>query len=80
MVRKRELTQFGKEVKLELLLRNQPQVWLIDQLKQCSGMYVDNSTLYKVFSGQIKNSSLEGYIRDILDLPAPKSMPTENQQ
>ncbi len=67
-MRKRELTEFGKEIKVELIIRNQPQEWLIDQLKHCSGMYVDSSILYKIMTGQVAKSKLHEYIREILEI------------
>lgn len=67
-MRKRELTEFGKEIKLELMIRNQSQEWLIDQLKHYSGMYVDSSILYKIMTGQVAKSKLHEYIREILEI------------
>lgn len=72
-MRKRELTEFGKDVKLELICRNETQEWLIQQLKEHTDMYVDSSILYKIMTGQVNSPALKGHIRAILDMPVKAS-------
>lgn len=72
-MRKRELTEFGKEVKFELMCRNEPQEWLIGKIREQTDMYVDSSIMYKVLTGQVNSPALEGHIRAILDMPVKAS-------
>ena len=72
-MRKRELTEFGKEVKFELMCRNETQTWLIQRLRENTDMYVDSSILYKVMTGQVNSRALESNIRAVLNLPTKAS-------
>lgn len=67
-MRKRELTEFGKEIKLELVLRNETQEWLIQKMREETDMYVDSSILYKIMTGQVNSPALEHCIREVLCL------------
>lgn len=69
-MRKNELTEFGKEVKLELLLRGETQEWLAQQVKARSGKYVDSAYIYKILSGERNAPEIKAHIREVLDLPA----------
>lgn len=71
-MRKNELTEFGKEVKLELLLRGETQEWLARQVKDRSGKYVDSAYIYKILSGERNAPEIKAHIRAVLDLPAPQ--------
>ncbi|TQI68968.1 XRE family transcriptional regulator [Clostridium sp. KNHs216] len=65
---KRALTPFGMEVKTKLLSIGQTQEWLIAQAKECTGMYVDSSNLYKLMTGQLHSKRLENAVRDVLKI------------
>ena len=65
---KRELTKFGKEAKMQLILINQTQEWLIQQVRKRTDMYVDSSILYKVFTGQVNSTALKKHIRVVLGM------------
>lgn len=67
-MRKRELTEFGKEIKLELMMRNQTQEWLIQQVRERSGMYVDSSILYKIMVGERNSPKIKQHIREVLGM------------
>lgn len=66
---KRTLTAFGLAVKTKLLELGQPQEWLIRACRERTGMYVDNSTMYKLLTGQLDSQRLKAAIREILELP-----------
>lgn len=66
---KRPLTPLGIEIKTKLLAISEPQNWLIEQVKEKTGMYVDSSNLYKLMTGQLHSKRLESAIRDILEIP-----------
>ncbi len=69
-MRKRNLTEFGKEIKVELIIRNQSQTWLIEQVRQRTDQYIDTSNLYKLMTGQINNSGLTEVIAHVLGIKA----------
>lgn len=65
---KRSLTEFGKEVKLELLIKNQSQKWLIEQCRKNTGMYVDSGLMNRLLTGQRNSPKLEAAIKAILEI------------
>lgn len=64
-----QLTVFGKEVKKRLVDMDQRQVWLIDQVREKTGLYFDDSYLGKILSGRLSTPKIVQAIREILDLP-----------
>lgn len=70
-MKKRPLTEFGKEIKLELVLQNKTQDWLIQTIRQQTDRYVDTSILYKIMTGQVHSSGLEYEIRKALSMTIP---------
>ena len=39
---------FGMAIKSKLLEMNQTQTWLIEEVKKCTGLYVDSSLMFKI--------------------------------
>lgn len=66
---KHSLTAFGISVKTKLIKDSQTQEWLISQCRKKTGMYIDSSVMYKMFTGQRKNAKIQSAICEILDLP-----------
>lgn len=64
-----QLTAFGKDVKKKLVDIDKPQVWLIEQVKKNTGLYFDDSYLWKILAGQIATPKIVHAICKILDLP-----------
>lgn len=64
-----QLTAFGKDIGKRLIDLERPQVWLIDQVRQRTGLYFDDSYLYKIKTGQLSTPKIVQAIREILDLP-----------
>lgn len=64
-----QLTAFGKDVKKKLVDIDKPQVWLIEQVKKSTGLYFDDSYLWKILAGQIATPKIVHAICEILDLP-----------
>lgn len=62
------LTDFGKQIKKRLIDLDKNQVWLIGQVREMTGLYFDNSYLYKIQTGQISTPSIVGTIRQILSI------------
>ena len=64
-----QLTAFGKDIGKRLIDLEHTQVWLIDRVRERTGLYFDDSYLYKIKTGQLSTPKIVQAIRDILDLP-----------
>lgn len=64
-----QVTEFGKEVKKKLVEANQQQAWLIERIREQTGLYVDSSYLYKILTGRCSTPKIVQANREILDLP-----------
>lgn len=62
-------TAFGKDIEKRLIDLERTQGWLIEQVRQMTGLYFDYSYIYKIKTGQLSNPKIVQAIRDILDLP-----------
>ena len=63
------VSEFGKQIKIRLVELDKNQTWLIEQVKQQTGLYCDSSYIYKIMTGKIATPSIVQAIREILDLP-----------
>lgn len=63
------MTEFGKEIGKRLIDLEKPQTWLIEQVRLRTGLYFDNSYLYKIKTGELATPKIVRAIREILDLP-----------
>ena len=59
-------SDFGKAVKIRLVQMEQSQNWLIEQVKEKTGLYFDSSYLYKVMAGKANTPSIVTAIKEIL--------------
>jgi hypothetical protein len=64
-----QFTVFGKKIKKRLIDIERPQNWLIEQVKEKTGLYFDDSYLYKIMVGTLKTPSIIQAINEILSLP-----------
>lgn len=64
------LTDFGKTIKKRLIDMDKNQVWLIERVKEETGLYFDSSYLYKISTGRLNTPSIVGAIRKILSIDA----------
>ena len=60
--------QYGKEIKKRLVDIDKTQTWLIEQVKQDTGLYFDDSYLYKVMAGKNSNPKIKASIEKVLDV------------
>lgn len=66
-VRKHPLSAFGAEVKMELMLMNRTQSWLIAEINQrFPFLYVDSSVINKVLTGRIKSGKVVEAVKEVL--------------
>ena len=63
-----QITDYGKKVKKSLIDLGEPQTWLINQVKGKTGLYFDDSYLYKIMVGTLKTPGIIQAINEILDL------------
>lgn len=63
------VTPFGREIKHRLIDLDKQQAWLIEQVKERTGLYFDNSYMNKILTGQLATPKITAAIREILDLP-----------
>lgn len=63
-----KFTDFGLCVKTELLRRGKEQKWLEETISSMSGLYVDNSYMYKILTGQRNAPKIVKAIREVLDI------------
>jgi len=61
-------TAYGKEIKKKLIDLGMPQTWLIERVREKTGLYFDCSYLYKIQTGKLQNPSIITAINEILNL------------
>ena len=64
-----KFTPFGLCVKTELLRRGKTQTWLMQRIGEDTGLFMDDSYLYKILTGQRNGVKIVQAIRNILDIP-----------
>ena len=64
----KELTSFGKSIKVALINKGKTQAWLIGKVKENTGLFFDSSYMYKILTGTQKNPKIINAIREILEL------------
>jgi hypothetical protein len=56
------------EIKFKLISSGLTQEWLIAEVRKETEQYIDSSCLYKIMTGQIKESRLIPIIKKILEI------------
>lgn len=72
IIKSANLTQYGKSVKKRLIDMGQTQAWLIDQVKEMTGLYFDRSYLSKIQTGKLSTPKIIDAIDKVLGLPKEK--------
>lgn len=75
-----KLSEFGKEIGKRLIDLDKPQLWLIEEVRSKTGLYFDDSYLYKIKTGQLATPKIVQAIRDILDIQDCNQDSTETVQ
>lgn len=65
-------TTFGKAVKKRLVDIECGDKWLVDRVREATGLYFDSSYLHKIRTGKAAPEKIISAMCDILDLPYPK--------
>ncbi|MDO4528142.1 MAG: XRE family transcriptional regulator [bacterium] len=63
-------SEFGKAVKIRLIEMDKTQDWLVEQVRNRTGLFFDSSYLWKILNGVVSTPGMVAAIREILDLPA----------
>ena len=63
-----ELTAYGRLVKHNLIDHGKTQKWLQDAVAEKTGMYMDNSYMHKILSGQNHPKKIIAAINEILEI------------
>lgn len=66
-----QFTVFGKAIVKKLVDIERPQTWLIDQVKEKTGLYFDDSYLYKIRTGQLRTPKVVNAICEVLEIEYP---------
>lgn len=61
-------TEFGKAISKRLIDLDKPQVWLIEEVRKKTGLYFDDSYLYKIKTGRLATPKIVQAIREILEI------------
>lgn len=63
-----KLSEFGKDISKRLIDLDKPQTWLIEEVRSKTGLYFDDSYMYKIKTGQLSTPKIVQAIRDILEI------------
>ena len=63
-----QLTPFGKAIKMRLVHLDKKQSWLIEQVRKRTGLYFDDSYLWKIVHGKLSTPSIVNAIKEILEM------------
>ena len=69
---KNPFTDYGKKVRIRLVELDKSQSWLIDRVKEKTGMFVDSSVLNKVLTNRLNSEPIINAINEILDFKEVK--------
>ena len=67
-MRSKPLAPIGRTIKKRLIDLDKNQLWLVEQVKQATGLYFDSSYLQKIMTGVLKTPGILLAIREILDI------------
>lgn len=66
---KKQMSDYGKTVKIKLLEMGKKQEWLISEIRnRFPDIYVDGSNIYKILTGEIKSGKVVSAINEILHI------------
>lgn len=66
------ITDYGKRIKMRLLELDKNQNWLIDQVKERTGMFFDSGYLVKIMNGKGKSKNITKAIDEVLGFEVTK--------
>lgn len=75
-----KLSEFGKDISKRLIDLSKPQTWLIEEVRNKTGLYFDDSYMYKIKTGQLSTPKIVQAICEILDIQDCNQDTTETVQ
>ncbi len=63
-----KFTDWGLQVKMELLRIGKEQKWLEEEVTKRTGLYLDSGYIYKILTGQRNAPKIVSAINDILSI------------
>lgn len=69
----REPTALGRAIRRRLKELGKTQMWLEEQVEDRTGLFFDNSYLWKIIVGELATPRIVEAIREILDIPEEES-------
>lgn len=63
-----KICEFGKAVKKRLIDMEQSQAWLIEQVKEKTGLYFDSSYMHRILTGAAKSQKIVRAICEVLSI------------
>ena len=63
-----KLSEFGKDISKRFIDLSKPQTWLIEEVRNKTGLYFDDSYMYKIKTGQLSTPKIVQAICEILDI------------
>lgn len=63
-----KLSEFGKDISKRLIDLSKPQTWLIEEVRNKTGLYFDDSYMYKIKTGQLSTPKIVQAICEILEI------------
>lgn len=70
---RREPTALGRAISRRLGEMGKTQMWLEEQVEARTGLFFDNSYLWKIIVGELATPRIVEAIREILDIPEEES-------
>ena len=63
-----KITEYGRKIKLSLMDAEKTQTWLISEVHQKTGLYFDDSYLYRIMYGTLRTPKIITAINEILNI------------
>lgn len=64
----KNISEYGKKVKIKLTELGKEQNWLIEQVREKTGLYFDSSYMHKIFCGTEKSKNIIAAINETLGI------------
>jgi len=64
----KNISEYGKTVKMRLIELGKEQNWLIEEVRNRTGLYFDSSYLHKILCGTEKSANIIAAINEIIGI------------
>lgn len=77
---RKQLCEFGTIAKMKLVEINKPQSWLIRQVREDTGQFLDSAYLCRIWTGDRKPDKIINSICTILEIDNPYDQAREQKK